>query len=336
MVTDGVDNYIDWIFTKDTKLPVKSKPITYVLTKTLRPEDDTEFTIFVFEGEDQFNPPANDLIRKVHIRSRELTRTLEMGTPVEITIEINENREGTITGYVPLYDYELVAETLGNSEENYKNYQIEMDQVEKKLSETKYTLDTLRNKGINVRELEEEYLRVKNDFDKYYSLIGIANDEVHQYITAFYRMQTKVILKERESRENIQQHSDNNTINRINGNIQRYGSDSQKAEYERLKNQLNTSRNQDDRQFIMSKMDRLESEVVYSSFEWLKMIFAIYSTRTDYTDQQKAAFWKNEGQRAVQNHDTAKVLQAINYLANLKMRSASESVSMTLADLKKF
>lgn len=336
MVTDGTDNYIDWVFEKDTKLPVKSKPIAYLLNRTLRPEEDTEFTIYVYEGEDAINPHANDLIRKVHIRSRELTRTLEMGTKVEITIEINENREGTITGYIPLYDYELVADSLGNSEENYKNYQLEMDLVEKKITETKFTLDTLRNKGINVRDLEREFIDVKNDFEKYYALIGISNDEVHQYISSFYKMQTKVILKERETREDIRKNSDEDTLRRIDGNIQRYGTDEQKSEYERLRRQLNNMRNAEDRGYLMSKLDRLESDVVYSSFDWLKMIFAIYSTRTDYTDPQKAAFWKSEGQRAVQNHDSANVLKAINMLGSLRIRSASESVSMTLADLKKY
>ena len=102
MVTDGTDNYIDWIFEKDTKLLVKSKPIPYILNKTLCPEEDTEFELYVYEGEDKYNPHANDLIRKIHIRSRELTRTLEMGTKVEITIEIDENHCGSITGYVPL------------------------------------------------------------------------------------------------------------------------------------------------------------------------------------------------------------------------------------------
>lgn len=337
MVTDGTDNYVDWIFEKDTKLPVKSQPIPYLLNKTLRPEEDTEFTIYVYEGEDQYNPQANDLVRKVHIRSRELTRTLEMGTKVEITIEIDENRCGSITGYVPLYDYDLLEETLGNSEENYKNYQVEMDQVEKKLGETKYTLDLLRRKGIDVRELEEEYLNIKANFEKYYGLIGVKNDEVHQYVQSFYKMQTKVILKERESREERQQQTDELSLRRMDGNITTYGNDSQKMAFQRLRRQYETAKDQDSKHFIMSKMDRLESDVVFSNFDWLKRIYlANYAMSSNYTDQQKAEFWKSEGQKAIQSRDTGKLLQVINRLGALRQRSASESVSTKLADLKKY
>jgi hypothetical protein len=110
----------------------------------------------------------------------------------------------------------------------------------------------------------------------------------------------------------------------------------QKAELERLKIQLDAAKNQDDRHFILSKIDRLESDVVYESYEWLKMVFSIYSSDSDYTDQQKASYWKYEGQQAVENHDTKKLFQAINKLGGLKIKSVSESVSMTLADLKKF
>ena len=337
MVTDGTDNYIDWIFEKDTKLPVKSQPIPYILNKTLRPEEDTEFTVYVYEGENQYNPQANDLIRKVHIRSRDLTRTLEMGTKVEITIEIDENRCGSISGYIPLYDYDLLEESLGNSEENYKNYQIEMDQLRKKFAETKYTLDMLRRKGINVRELEEEYLNIKEDFDKYYRLVGVKNDEVHQYIQLFYKMQTKVILKERESREKRQQQNDESTLRRMDRNVSTYGNDSQRAEYQRLKQQYETTKDPDSKQFIMGKMDRLEADVVYSSFEWLKMIFLQnYAIAMNYTDQQKAEFWKGEGAQAIQNRNIVKLLQVINNLRDLKIRSASESVNVMLSDLKKY
>lgn len=84
-------------------------------------------------------------------------------------------------------------------------------------------------------------------------------------------------------------------------------------------------------------MDRLESDVVFSNFDWLKMIFlANYAMSSDYTDRQKAEFWKGEGQKAIQSRDTAKLLQAINRLGELRQRSASESVSIQLADLKKY
>ena len=150
-------------------------------------------------------------------------------------------------------------------------------------------------------------------------------------------MQTKVILKERESRDERQQQNDDSTIRRMKSNISTYGTDSQKTAYQKLKSQYEAARDPDSKQFILGKMDRLESDVVFSNFDWLKMIFlANYAMSSDYTDRQKAEFWKSEGQKAIQNRDTAKLLQAINRLGALRQRSASESVSIQLADLKKY
>ena len=336
MVTDGKDNYIDWVFEKDTKLPVKSQPIPYSLNKTLNPNEDTEFNIFIYEGDDQFNPHANDLIRKVHIRSKELIRTIEKGTTVEITIAIDENRCGSITGYVPLYDYELLEESLSNSEENYKNYQAEMEMVESKMDETQYTLNMLRRKGIDVKDLEIEYNLVKSEFDKYYNLIDIANDEVHQYIQSFYNMQTKAIMKERESREDIQKQNDDADMRRMDENISTYGNEDQKKAYQNLRRQYDAAKDPDSKQFLIGKMDSLESDVVFNNFDWLKMIFlANYASSTSYTNRPKAEYWKSEGQKAIQNEDRKKLREAINNLNSLIQRSVSESVNVTLADLKK-
>ena len=336
MVTDGKDNYIDWVFEKDTKLPVRSQPIPYLLNKTLNPNEDTEFNIFIYEGDDQYNPHANDLIRKVHIRSKELTRTIEKGTTVEITIAIDENRCGSITGYVPLYDYELLEESLSNSEENYKNYRAEMELVESKMDETQYTLNMLRKKRIDVKDLETEYNLVKSDFDKYYNLIDVANDEVHQYIQSFYKMQTKVIMKERESREEIQKQNDDAEMRRMDENISTYGTVDQKDAYQNLRRQYDAAKDPDRKQFLISKMDSLETDVVVNNFDWLKMIFlANYASSTSYTNRPKAEYWKSEGKKAIQNEDTIKLSEAINKLYSLLQRSVSESVNVTLADLKK-
>ena len=279
---------------------------------------------------------TTDLIRKVHIRSKELIRTIEKGTTVEITIAIDENRCGSITGYVPLYDYELLEESLSNSEENYKNYRAEMELVESKMDETQYTLNMLRKKRIDVKDLETEYNLVKSDFDKYYNLIDVANDEVHQYIQSFYKMQTKVIMKERESREEIQKQNDDAEMRRMDENISTYGTVDQKDAYQNHRKQYDAAKDPDRKQFLISKMDSLETDVVVNNFDWLKMIFlAYYASSTSYTNRPKAEYWKSEGKKAIQNEDTIKLSEAINKLYSLLQRSVSESVNVTLADLKK-
>lgn len=338
LVTDGKDNRIDWLVPKDTKLPV-SVTESYYLNKALVPSQHNVCEIKIYEGDGEkftFNPDANYLMRVVHIKSEELTRTLELGTKVDITIEIDESRCVTITGAVPMYDYELVAETLSNSEENWTNYGRRMDEVEKKIAQTEHTLETLKEKGISVAELESEFIKIKNDFGKYYDLIDVANDQVHQYIEDFYALQTKVIMKERESREDRQMTSDSGTLRRIDSNIRTYGNSQQVSDYEDLRRQYDNAKSPDTKEFILGKMDRLESDVVFNSFDFLKMIFyANYASSSNYSDLHKAAYWKGEAQKAISGGNKNALLQAINNLSFLQIRTAGEAARVNLADLKK-
>ncbi len=335
LVTDGKDNRVDWIIEKDTKLPVKKTQI-YMLNKTLNPSENTECEIKFYEGENTLNPDANDLMRVVHIKSRELNRTLIAGTDVEITINIDESRCVRIEGYVPSFDYELLSETLSSSEENYKNYLLEMEAVEKKLSETRFTLDTLSNAGVDCFELDEELDALEEDYDKYYDLINVANDEVHQYIRRFYDLQTKVIILERESRDERDQDKDACDLARMDQNITGYGSPQQIDTYHKLRKQLDAARNSDSKKYIFRKLDDLENEVVINSFDWLKKTYHGYYDASDaFTDLNKASYWKTEARNAIQRHDTKKLYEALDALWKIRKRSVNQAVSAKIADLRK-
>ena len=335
-VTDGIDNIIEWFFKKDTKLPVKSKPIPFLLNKTLDPKEASEFSVSIYEGDDSINPSANTLVRRVRIRSQDLTRTLDVGTEVEITMEIDENRCVTISGYIPVYDYVLLEETLGSSEESYKNYEREMKRVEAQLVETKYTIDLLRKMDIDVSELETAFRHLEQDFDKYTNLVDIKNDEVHQYIRRFYKFQTKVILAERSNRKKDIQSQEESVLERIKRNVSIYADISQQRQYTELLEQLDTAKSPDTRKFIINKLNSLETVIISSNINWLKsMYLSIHTGFASYTDPESAAFWKKEADRAIMNDNTESLLGAIRKLEDLRIKTVSESTNRKLADLKK-
>lgn len=333
LVTDGKDNIVDWFVQKNTKLPV-SVTQAYTLNKTLTPGQEDECVVRLYEGEDTFNPDANTLLRIIHIKGKD--RVLEKGTEVEITIDIDISRCMHISCFVPTYGCELLSEDITDDLEIKKNYEQEMDAVEKKLKETKFTLDTLKNKGIDVQSFLAEYTEISNDFDKYYDLVDVDNDQVDLYLSRFFRFQTKVILLERDSREEIAQTSDTDKVQRFESNISRYGSLNHQQEFESLKSQLSKTKDPDSRKFVINKMDQLDTAVLNNSFEWLQSIFLYYEHAfIAYTDPQKADYWKSEGRKAVNAHDTNALRTAIIRLQNLRLQSARESVSGQLADLVK-
>lgn len=333
LVTDGTDNIVDWFVRKNTKLPV-SVTQAYTLNKALHPGGADECIVKFYEGEDTYNPDANMLTRIVRIRSED--RVLEKGTEVEITMDIDISRIMRISCFVPAYGCELNTEEIANWVHSKKNYEQEMDAIEKKLKETKFTLDTLKKKGIDVQEFMAEYNAISGDFDKYYDLVDVNNDQVDLYLSRFYRFQTKVIMLERESREEIAQVSDADKVKRFESNISKYGSLEHQKEFEKLKAQLSKAKDPDSRSFVVNKMDQLDSAVLNSSFDWLQSIFHLYEHYfTAFTDPQKADYWRSEGRKAINAHDKDALRTAIIRLQNLRLQSASESVSGQLADLVK-
>jgi len=338
LVTDGKENRIDWLVPKDTKLPI-SVTESYYLNKALVPTQRDVCEILLYEGDDEkytYNPDANFLMRKVHINSEELTRTLEVGTKVDIMIDIDENRCVTITGSVPMYGYDLVTETLSSSEENYINYTIEMEKIDNKLIQTSETLNTLKSKGISVGTLENELYEIKSKYDYYYDLIDVDDDQVHRYIESFYAFQTRVIMMERETREKRQDSSADNALSRIERNISAYGNDEQKRTYADLRAQYDRANGADSKEFILGKLDRLESDIVLNNIDYLKLIYlAGFASISSYTDMQRAAYWKSEANKAIASNNKSALMQAINNLSGLKIKTAGEAARTTLADLKK-
>ena len=338
MVTDGKDNRIDWLVAKDTKLPV-SMTASYVLTKPLDPRKKDSVQIKIYEGDGErftYNPDANHLMRTVHIQSRELTRKLEVGTKVDITIEIDESRCVKVTGWVPVYDYELLAETLGSSEENYVNYGERMQEVKLKLAETSMTLRHLREKeGFSTEEYDDALESVKADFDKYEGLVGEANDQVHQYMEDFYSLQTEIIMKERELREDLKADQEEQIVNEAEEVVEKYGTPKDQQKLADLLRQMEKAKNQTVRSYVAEEIRKFVFQILIGNMDFLKTYYYTYFADTnEFMDLSSALRWKAIAVAAIVSEDKERLQNAIMNLQKLHPRTAGEAARLNLADLR--
>ena len=338
LVTDGLDNRIDWLVAKDTKLPV-SVTATYTLTKPLNPKNNDSVQIKIYEGDgDRFtyNPDANFLMRTVHIRSKELTRNLDVGTKVDIRIDIDTSRCVTVTGYVPSYDYELVAETLGSSEENYVNYGDQMKAVKQKLVETAQTIRHLRDKeGVATEEYEKTFDTMAANYERFSKKVGEANDEVHQYLEDFYSLQTDVIMKERATREDFQSDYVKTELEETKEIIEEYGSAADRKVLETMIRQYEEAKDSTKKDYVMTQIKRFKSEVISGSMEFLtNMFYYNYARANDYFDSREAGKWVQMGHMAIYNKNKEQLLSALMRLQQLRPLTAGEASRLNLADFK--
>lgn len=101
-------NTCDKVFEKGSILPLRKTLDVYKTSRKLKKGEDAWLDIDIVEGESEI-PDRNTFLCKVGIPGKDLPHDLPAGTPVELTVEMDESRELVVKAYVPLIDMSLNA-----------------------------------------------------------------------------------------------------------------------------------------------------------------------------------------------------------------------------------
>ncbi|MDP2193945.1 MAG: Hsp70 family protein [Alphaproteobacteria bacterium] len=99
---------IEFFFSKNSILPLKSKKRFYTLFDLKAGSSANVLPICIYEGESLMTS-RNTLICHLTITGESLAKHLKKGAPVDITIQVNESRELSVTAYLPDMDMTLNA-----------------------------------------------------------------------------------------------------------------------------------------------------------------------------------------------------------------------------------
>jgi molecular chaperone DnaK len=94
------------IFERNAILPIR-KTITKSLSRTIFKGSEDQLLINVLEGSRYASPPSNLPIGIVSITGKELKADLIKGCDVDLTFEISESRDITVTAYISMIDEEF-------------------------------------------------------------------------------------------------------------------------------------------------------------------------------------------------------------------------------------
>lgn len=103
LVRDSIeikDTKLDRIFDKNCILPTRSKRTVEVATTVLCKSNDEPIKIMVVEGSSDNHALSNKAIGVLEIKGEMLTRDLLKGTEIDITFELSESRDLTISAYL--------------------------------------------------------------------------------------------------------------------------------------------------------------------------------------------------------------------------------------------
>jgi molecular chaperone DnaK len=122
----GSTDVFERLIEKSSVLPAKKTEKYKTVRALKKTQNDNPLWIRVGEGESDI-PDRNAFVCELGIKGGDLPRDLPEGTDVELTIEINEIRELSVTAYVPLIDLTL------NARSTFIDELIKVDEVEKEL-----------------------------------------------------------------------------------------------------------------------------------------------------------------------------------------------------------
>lgn len=333
MVTDGQNNILKPLIDKNTPLPAEGVKV-FTTTKELNPAQDGSIDIHIWEGETFDNPEANNWCGCIHIQSSAMDRILPAGTEIEIKITQDESRTIRVTGYIPDADYEIPEETLRDDSERVSLYD-RMDVVKEKLAQLEVSIKKLKDNDIDIGDAETKLAELKKKYDSVYESIDVDSDKVQLYIKEFFELHTVILGLERKLDKETNVDEKESNIGFWKNNMERYASAEEKSEFQELCDSYEASENDANRQYYYDEMSSKNLEVIMNSFEFLGNFYlGILNESSDYTDMQKAEYWKTQAQNAIRSQNVGELRQAVLELLSLKANSANGSINSVMADLK--
>ena len=154
---------LELLFSKNTILPVK-KTFTKTLNKSISKGSEESVIINILEGPNTVIPESNKSIGFMKIDESQLSRSLAKGSDIEITVEMSESRDVTISAYLVMLDQEfkqVFNPTARHTPVEYLQEQVSSlsENLEKELKEAEEredfeTASNLKKLQVEMQEIE--------------------------------------------------------------------------------------------------------------------------------------------------------------------------------------
>ena len=334
LVTDGENNILKPLIAKNTPLPAEGTSV-FTTTKELNPAVDSSIDIHIWEGESFRNPDANNWIGCVHVKSSAMDRVLPAGTSIEIKITQDESRTNHITGYIPDADYIIPEETLRDDSERV-SLSDRMEVIGQKILQLDVTVKKLKDNGVKLNGLDDKFYNLQQRYNEMFDCIDTDSDKVQLYIKEFYEVHTAILELERAYDKTSKTDEVAENIAFWKNNMERYATPEQRRRFNDLASAYESADTDANRQYYYDEMSSEHFDVIVDSFEYLGNFYlgVLAGEDVQYTDYQKASYWKTQALNAIKEKNVGKLRQAVFELLGLRVNSANDSINAVMADLR--
>lgn len=325
-------NVCERVFDKGSMLPIKKVLTEYKTSRKLKRGEENELDIVVVEGESDM-PDRNGFLCKVGISGKDLPHDLPEGTPVELTVSVNESREVFVTAYIPLIDLTVNARSTSHDET------IELKNIEEDLETQKE-----RAKVASENLSPDERKTLDTDISSAQTSVRNASADEDEKMKASKQIKDiKIALdkieKEKEMPQLVKEFKDG--IQDTQSIINDYADEKDKVinndQLSKLKAEGEKAIADSDKSLlirIIEQVKELSSKAVYSNpATWVHQFNKITSGKTNFINEKEAKYYIEKGKRAIELGDVDEIKRCVHNLLLLLPSDAQETIKDNLSGI---
>lgn len=325
-------NICDPIFDKGSILPIKKVLTDYKTSRKLKKGEENDLDIMVVEGESEM-PDRNGFLCKVGINGKDLPHDLPEGTPVELTVVVNESREVFLNAYIPLIDLTVNARSTSHDETiELKNIEQDLETqkerariVSENLSpDERQKIDsTIQSAQTSVRNAsvdEDEKMKANKQIKD----IKIALDEIEKE-KEMPRLVKEFKDSTQDTQSIIDEYADekDKTIN--NDQLSKLKIEGEKAIADNDKSLLIRTNEQ---------INELKSKAVFSNpATWVHHFKKITAGNPNFINEKEAKYYIEKGKRAIELGDVDEIKRCVHSLLLLLPSDEQETMKNNLSGI---
>lgn len=301
-------------FEKGTALPTKRTEDGFkTARKLIKGEKDNKLDIKITEGESEI-PDRNTYICELSIKGSDLPHDLPEGTEVEITIEVNESREVSVTVYIPLIDLTVTdvrtyEDELVNVEQIEAEFNAQKERTKKMVqncsTEEKERLDAsiqAMSTSIQNAHLDEDEKRKAN---KQLKDLKIALDKLD---------------KEKEIPQLVGEYRTN--LESAQKIINEYAEEKERGMYADQLKEITAEGDKaiehDDKELLIRVNEQLRELTARALFSnpatWVYQFEKITEGNSRFLDEKEARYYMDKGRRAIELGDVDELKRCVHSL----------------------
>ncbi len=325
-------NVCERVFDKGSILPIKKVLIDYKTSRKLKKGEENKLDITLVEGESEI-PDRNTYLCELGINGKDLPHDLPEGTPLELTVEMNESREVFVTAYIPLIDLTLKARSTAQDEA-----------LEVKTIEYDLKVQTDRAQSVSENCSNEEKTKLNNTINAVSSSLRSAHIDEDEKRKANKQLKDlKMIIdkmeKEKEMPQLVKEFKESTEdTQKI---IIELGEDKDKAQHEehlkKMQEEGEKAIKENDKTLLIrinEQIKELGGKALFSNpATWVYQFNQLIGSNKKFINEKEAIYYTEKGRRSIELGDVDELKRCVHNLLLLLPSEEQETMRNNLSGI---